>query len=325
MRLKEAMAASGSPNPYISKGGMLLDDMGLGKTLQLIALCMCGSMQKPTLVVCPASIVNQWCSEIAKHATGHFWSRAIYRRSGRQTMACLKSSAFVVCSYEQVIARGSGRNMLHDVSFGRMILDEGMFVVAFRFEQKLTLQFFFLAHRIRNLASQTYKAVSQIKRDMTWCVTGTELHNGIEDVGAYVTLLGIPAVPDLEAFMNIVMNGSKVCLEQVAKLYNSLCMRRMKDDPELGLLNLLPAKEQIEIELQLSPIEQASYDAILQPTLMLMPRAGEEISKRQRKSLLTEITRLRQTCCSSMLVSDPKLAISRPTHSTKTRAIVRQG
>ncbi len=174
------------------------------------------------------------------------------------------------------------------------------------------------------MASQTYRAVSQIQRDVTWCVTGTELHNGIEDVGAYVTLLGIPAVPDLESFMNIVMDGPKVRLEQLAKLYDSLCIRRMKDDPNLGLLKLLPPIEQIEKEIQLSPSEQASYDAILQPTLKMMPRAGEELSKRQRKSLLTEITRLRQTCSSSMLVSDPRLAITRPTHSTKTRAIVRQ-
>ncbi len=133
MRLKEAMAASGSPNRYISKGGMLLDDMGLGKTLQLIALCHCGSSQKPTLVICPRSIITQWCSEIDKRAVGHFWTRAVYRRSGNMTLSSLKQSAFVICSYEQVISRPGTRNMLHEIPFGRMILDEGTFEVVFRF------------------------------------------------------------------------------------------------------------------------------------------------------------------------------------------------
>ena len=48
-------------------GGLLADEMGLGKTIQIISM-MIANPKPITLIVCPASLVNQWKSEITKFA-----------------------------------------------------------------------------------------------------------------------------------------------------------------------------------------------------------------------------------------------------------------
>ena len=46
--------------------GILADDMGLGKTLQVIALLDNLSSQRPSLVVCPSSLIYNWEDEVHK-------------------------------------------------------------------------------------------------------------------------------------------------------------------------------------------------------------------------------------------------------------------
>lgn len=48
-------------------GGIVGDEMGLGKTIQIIAflagLNYSGKLDKPVLIVCPATVMRQWCNE----------------------------------------------------------------------------------------------------------------------------------------------------------------------------------------------------------------------------------------------------------------------
>lgn len=51
-------------------GGIIGDEMGLGKTIQMISflagLHYSGKLNGPVLVVCPATVLKQWCSEFQK-------------------------------------------------------------------------------------------------------------------------------------------------------------------------------------------------------------------------------------------------------------------
>ncbi|MEO6739606.1 MAG: SNF2 helicase associated domain-containing protein, partial [Chthoniobacteraceae bacterium] len=47
-------------------GGILADEMGLGKTLQALAFIRTLAGQGPSLVVCPSSLIFNWCAEAAK-------------------------------------------------------------------------------------------------------------------------------------------------------------------------------------------------------------------------------------------------------------------
>ena len=56
---------------HLGLGGILADDMGLGKTLQMIAHILVrveAGDTKPTLVVCPASLVYNWTAELERFA-----------------------------------------------------------------------------------------------------------------------------------------------------------------------------------------------------------------------------------------------------------------
>jgi hypothetical protein len=76
-------------------GGILADDMGLGKTVQAIAMLASereepgGDALGPTLVVCPMSVVKQWCSR---------------SRASRPRCACTSTTA---ASGSRHCARGS--------------------------------------------------------------------------------------------------------------------------------------------------------------------------------------------------------------------------
>jgi SNF2 family DNA or RNA helicase len=190
--------------------------------------------------------------------------------------------------------------------------------------RKLRFIFTIPAHNVRNTSGKRFKSVQRIKRDLTWCVTGTELQNRVDDVAAYVMMLGVPAVPDLPSFMDLVLDGQKICFPELAKLYGSLAIRRVKEDPKVGLLELLPPLELTTCEYELTPTEMATYQSILEPTLKLVPLGANEMSAKAKRSLFAEITRLRQVCCNSMLAFEPKECTKRPVHSTKTRAIVRR-
>lgn len=51
-------------------GGIIGDEMGLGKTIQVISfiagLHYSGKLDKPVLIVCPATVLRQWCNEFHK-------------------------------------------------------------------------------------------------------------------------------------------------------------------------------------------------------------------------------------------------------------------
>eukprot|EP00922_Rhytidocystis_sp_ex-Travisia-forbesii_P061085 GHVS01090583.1.p1 GENE.GHVS01090583.1~~GHVS01090583.1.p1 ORF type:complete len:267 (-),score=33.63 GHVS01090583.1:68-868(-) len=54
-------------NMYARKTNCILaDDMGMGKTLQLLCLFASVDSSGPFLVICPLSVVSQWCEQAAK-------------------------------------------------------------------------------------------------------------------------------------------------------------------------------------------------------------------------------------------------------------------
>tara|TARA_B110000977_G_scaffold29015_2_gene37555 strand:- start:1271 stop:2674 length:1404 start_codon:yes stop_codon:yes gene_type:complete len=147
------------------KGGFLCDEMGLGKTIQIISTIL--SNPKPrTLIVVPKTIVTQWSIEIAKFAPG--LSVLIYDGPDRtKDVNDFMKSDIVVCPYSMLYNKTT---LLHKVKWDRIVLDE--------------------AHEIRNRQTRTFKAVTKLKSDIHWAVTGTPVFNSMEDFVSLCMFIG---------------------------------------------------------------------------------------------------------------------------------------
>lgn len=175
-------------------GGLLADSMGLGKTVQTIA-CMVANPPLPadinrrvkaTLIVVPATVIDQWIDEIRFHAHEKTFPKVLhYKASSHIPATILEDLDVVVTSYHEVMKQFpfpdrkererivhigyqrwwkealEGLGVLHQVSWYRVVLDE--------------------AHAIKNNSARTSLACQNLKSVYRWCLTGTPLLNRLEE------------------------------------------------------------------------------------------------------------------------------------------------
>lgn len=156
------------------RGGILADQMGMGKTIQTIGLMLTGDVQDINLIILPAIALNQWVEECEKHAPGIF---NIYKHHGRFK---LSSESFqrnengkidiILTTYgtaESDYRRKTG--FLYELDYTRLILDE--------------------AHSIKDSRSNTSNAISHLKSQYRWGLTGTPVQNRVGDLFSLVKFL----------------------------------------------------------------------------------------------------------------------------------------
>lgn len=167
-------------------GGLLADDMGLGKTLTMISLVMKSkeingddNLGKEnyrdkypggTLVVCPASLMNQWSGEIERRTKRGLLGVEVYHGTKRETRPKkLAQHDVVITTYALILNEFSKNGAIFGVRWRRIILDE--------------------AHQIRNYKSRTSEAVFAISGKSRWALTGTPVHNKELDMYAIFKFL----------------------------------------------------------------------------------------------------------------------------------------
>ena len=141
-----------------AKGGILADEMGLGKTVQTIATTL-GNPGGRTLIIVPKSLQIQWVEQIQQF-TSHDVQK--YKPSSP-----ISSAQYVVATYGQVFC-----GKLSTIPWYRLVLDE--------------------AHRLKNKNAKTSQHISRIRREITWCLTGTPIVREPRDVHSLVHILGDP-------------------------------------------------------------------------------------------------------------------------------------
>ena len=266
-------------------GGILADDMGLGKTLQVIAHVLA---QKETgrggctLVVCPASLVYNWMSEIARFSPG-FGARAVVgaRPARLAALAAAGDADVIVTSYD--LLRRDVEEYAR-MRFLRVVLDEAQY--------------------IKNPKAQVTRAVKCLDADVRLALTGTPIENRLAD---------------LWSIFDFLMPGYLGTRDQFAKRYEGpveagehdgrrllrcaigpFVLRRLKSE----VLADLPEKTESVVYSQMSPRQRKLYLAT-QDRLALqvqhMDKGGPQGPERLK--VLAELTRLRQICC------DPRLCL----------------
>lgn len=140
---------------------LLADDMGLGKTLQAISaaswLCEYENVQK-TLIICPASLKQQWAREISKFTD--FSCQVIQGSPSKRGVQYRSQDTFHVINYELILRDLSVIN--ESLRPDLIILDE--------------------AQRIKNWRTRIASAVKLIPSRYAFVLSGTPLENRLEEL-----------------------------------------------------------------------------------------------------------------------------------------------
>lgn len=213
---------------------LLGDEMGLGKTIQAIASMVSLKNTGAThfVVVCPASVVTNWCREIVKHSKLrptkiHGTGKAYAFKSW------LKTGGVAVTNYESA----SYLKMDENFKFSLLVVDEAHFIKNPGTRRSINT---------RNLVQHT---------DRVLFMTGTALENNVDEMISLISVLR-PSIA--ESIKNLAfMSSAPQFRERIAPVY----YRRKRED----VLTELPDKVENEEWCLLSDEEEAIYeDAVLE-------------------------------------------------------------
>ena len=251
-------------------GGVLADDMGLGKTLQSIAYLVSvlpdiREHRLPAIIVCPASLLYNWHSELGKFAPEVRALIADGSKAERESALKQLADVDVVITSYPLLRRDVEAYAEH--SFHSLFLDE--------------------AQAFKNDATQTAQAVKELRAKHRFALTGTPIENGIEELWSIYDAVFPELFQGKKAF-------GELSRAQVAKRVKPFLLRRLKKD----VLTELPEKIETLQASDLLPEQKKiylSYLAKLQKeTLKHLSNDGFQ---KHRIEILAGLTRLRQLCC----------------------------
>ncbi|MGM9970695.1 MAG: SNF2-related protein [Anaeroplasma sp.] len=253
-------------------GGILADDMGLGKTLQIITLLKSDNSKKPSLIVCPKTLLFNWINEYKKF-DAETKVIPIYGNSS------LRSEVINAINYDEKVIYLSGyeslRNdiLLYKGEFNYFILDE--------------------AQAIKNIYAGKSQAVKQIKAEHRFALTGTPIENNIIDLWSIFDFIMPGYFEDLSQFKHR-YNADEGFIDLISKRVSPFILRRCKKD----VLNDLPDKIERMICVEMSEAQRKIYDAYRNKAVNILQNGGTSFD------VLQILTRLRQICVDPSMFVD---------------------
>jgi len=256
-------------------GACLADDMGLGKTIQTLALLLARAAGGPALVVAPVSVATNWRSEAAKFAP----TLRVHWYHEVRDIAQLQALDVVICSYGLLQADIDNFTQTH---WHTVVLDE--------------------AQAIKNDQTKRAKAALALHADFRMIATGTPIENHLGELWSLFQFINPGLLGTKEQFQRTfvtpIEQGDSNARQLLKKLVQPFVLRRTKSQ----VLQELPARTEIQLEVELSHDERHWYEALRQQSLDKLADATDG----QAVQVLAEIMRLRRFCCHPNLVLPEK-------------------
>ncbi|MCR6487788.1 DEAD/DEAH box helicase [Amycolatopsis sp. OK19-0408] len=259
-------------------GACLADDMGLGKTVQTLALEALERADgecRPTLVLCPMSLVGMWQREAANFAPD---LRVLAHHGGARAhgdaLAEQVAAADLVVTTYATAARDADE--LAEVTWRRLVLDE--------------------AHAIKNADTVTAKAVRRFPAGHRLALTGTPVENRLADLWSVLDLLNPGLLGSRAGFRQrfavpIERRGDTATAAELRRLTQPYLLRRVKTDP--AIVPELPEKIELRQEYRLTREQGTLYRAIVDE---MMTKIENSQGIKRRGHILAAITKLKQVC-----------------------------
>jgi SNF2 family DNA or RNA helicase len=259
-------------------GACLADDMGLGKTIQTLAQIERDrqeGLDRPVLLVCPTSVVNNWVKEAERFTPNLsvMVHHGIERRKGKAFVKEAEKQAVVVSSYA-LLHRDI--KFLARVSWAGVVLDE--------------------AQNIKNPETKQARAARSIEADYRVALTGTPVENNVGDLWSIMEFLnpgflGTQAEFKRRFFIPIQTAQGPEAAQRLKRLTGPFILRRLKTDK--SIISDLPEKQEMNVFCSLTKEQASLYAAVLK-------EVEDDLSKSegiQRKGLiLATLSKLKQVC-----------------------------
>ncbi|MDX2185449.1 MAG: DEAD/DEAH box helicase [Opitutaceae bacterium] len=247
--------------------GLLADEMGLGKTLQVISLLASRPVtDKPSVIICPASVVPVWREEIQRFCP-HL---VVDTLKAGHDFTSRNEPVIWLSSYTQLRKH---RALLDSVEFGYAVLDEGQF--------------------IKNPDAKVTQACFALKAQHRLVLTGTPLENRQLDLWSIFRFLLPGLLGSRSTFETALSSDRGATLERLRAQLAPFILRRTKGE----VATELPPKMEMELLCPLTDTQRTEYARICSEGLVRLGNDVEAAMREKSFGFLALLTRLRQVCC----------------------------
>jgi superfamily II DNA or RNA helicase len=273
----------------VKLGGILADDMGLGKTLQTLTWLAWLKEQnkknpKPSLVICPASVLHNWRREAEKFTPG---MKVLVLESGaaRHNLRKQIPQHDIIVTNYALLRRDLEE--FHKFAFRAVILDEAQF--------------------IKNPGAQVTQSVKQLKCENKIALTGTPLENRLLDLWSIVDFIQPGYLGNQEHFLDTyepkggdnAESAQRIARRRLSAKLRPLLLRRLKKH----VAKDLPDRIEERRDCPLGEEQRKLYLAELRRSRDQIQQAvAEQGLNKSKMHVLAALTRLRQVCCHPSLV-----------------------
>ncbi|PYI36731.1 hypothetical protein BP00DRAFT_385567 [Aspergillus indologenus CBS 114.80] len=307
---------------YPPYGGFLSDFMGLGKTIQALANIVDGRPSDPedpiktTLIVVPSHLVSHWKNQILKHCDGIDLKEIVTYCAGHRLdtldiVGSLQEYSVIITTYDEVrrsypqsckppAPTGTEDEViawwdehyeehlgpLHKIKYHRIILDEG--------------------HLIRNHGSAVSMAVCALTGTNKWILSGTPIHNYIDELFPQFDFLGVPGTKTHEKFLRDFCQDEDSHMRLV-NLIRSFMLRRTHASRLFSFpLVKLPDVHDEVIKAEFCDAERELYNAIEDVFIQNINQLAKDKHPKlaQYRCFLTMILILRMFCSHLLTAHD---------------------
>ncbi len=269
-------------------GACLADDMGLGKTLQAIALLsnLHEEKKKKSMVIMPKSLIYNWENEIKKFAPK--LKVGVYYGINRD-FSSLKKVDVILTTYGTI--RNDIENLLEN-KFDLLILDE--------------------SQNIKNINSQTTKAVLLLNAKKRVALSGTPIENNLLELYSLFRFLNPEMFGSVQRFTNnyivpIQKYSDISTIEELKKKIYPFLLRRVKKE----VLEDLPDKIEKLVYVDMNDEHRRFYEERRKYYYSLLEKNTSSQGNFDKFFVLQAINELRH------IVSSPELGSKKIISSKK--------
>jgi len=204
---------------------LIADEVGLGKTIEaglVIKELLLTGQAKKILILTPASLVQQWWSELNEKFGINFW----VSRKGPWAW----SGQFVIGSIDKA-KREEHRRYILENSYDLVVIDE--------------------AHKLKNRKTDNWSLVAELKTKGLVLLTATPMHNKVEEVYNLVCLLKPELFSDYDSFLEHYQLNPKTLISDLREKLQDVMIRNQTK--ENGVKN-------ISRKISLTPVEPSELE-----------------------------------------------------------------